>query len=217
MQQLRQIRRDGRSQKQYLGRCRRGGAHFYGKIDNRPEAIRRLISALAPSGQRLHYCYEAGPCGYGICRQIRDTEHDCDLVAPSLTPRKSGDRVKTDRRDGLNPGSARSRRLGVSLPGTPLAADSTPCRNLSRVRFAAVTRALDRTRPAAKSHLIRGRWLAGEDDGELPASGSENDFGCRLRAAASQGRTRRTADWKLSLPGEPSTALGSARLSDLRP
>ena len=51
----------------------RGEAHFYGKIDNRPEAIRRLISALAPSGQRLHYCYEAGPCGYGICRQIRDT------------------------------------------------------------------------------------------------------------------------------------------------
>ena len=79
----------------------RGEARFYGKIDNRPEAIRRLISALAPSGQRLHYCYEAGPCGYGICRQIRDTEHDCDLVAPSMTPRKSGDRVKTDRRDGL--------------------------------------------------------------------------------------------------------------------
>ena len=79
----------------------RGEAHFYGKIDNRPEAIRRLISALAPSGQRLHFCYEVGPCGYGICRQIRDTEHDCDLVAPSMTPRKSGDRVKTDRRDGL--------------------------------------------------------------------------------------------------------------------
>ena len=79
----------------------RAEARFYGKIDNKPEAIRRLISALAPSGQRLHFCYEAGPCGYGICRQIRDTEHDCDLVAPSMTPRKSGDRVKTDRRDGL--------------------------------------------------------------------------------------------------------------------
>ena len=79
----------------------RAEARFYGKIDNKPEAIRRLISALAPSGQRLHFCYEAGPCGYGICRQIRDTEHDCDVVAPSMTPRKSGDRVKTDRRDGL--------------------------------------------------------------------------------------------------------------------
>ena len=41
----------------------RAKAHFYGKIDNKPEAIRRLISALAPSGQRLHFCYEAGPCG----------------------------------------------------------------------------------------------------------------------------------------------------------
>ena len=79
----------------------RAEARFYGKIDNKPEAIRRLISALAPSGQRLHFCYEAGPCGYGICRQIRGAEHDCDVVAPSMTPRKSGDRVKTDRRDGL--------------------------------------------------------------------------------------------------------------------
>ena len=110
----------------------RGEAHFYGKIDNRPEAIRRLISALAPSGQRLHYCYEAGPCGYGICRQIRDTEHDGDLVAPSLTPRKSGDRVKTDRRDGLT--LARLDRAGeLSTVWTP-SPEHEAIRDLSRAR-----------------------------------------------------------------------------------
>ena len=110
----------------------RGEAHFYGKIDNRPEAIRRLISALAPSGQRLHYCYEAGPCGYGICRQIRDTEHDGDLVAPSLTPRKSGDRVKTDRRDALT--LARLDRGGeLSTVWTP-SPEHEAIRDLSRAR-----------------------------------------------------------------------------------
>ena len=110
----------------------RGEAHFYGKIDNRPEAIRRLISALAPSGQRLHYCYEAGPCGYGICRQIRDTEHDGDLVAPSLTPRKSGDRVKTDRRDALT--LARLDRAGeLSTVWTP-SPEHEAIRDLSRAR-----------------------------------------------------------------------------------
>ena len=112
--------------------ARRGEAHFYGKIDNRPEAIRRLISALAPSGQRLHYCYEASPCGYGICRQIRDTEHDCDLVAPSLTPRKSGDRVKTDRRDALT--LARLDRAGeLSTVWTP-SPEHEAIRDLSRAR-----------------------------------------------------------------------------------
>ena len=110
----------------------RGEAHFYGKIDNRPEAIRRLISALAPSGQRLHFCYEAGPCGYGICRQIRDTEHDGDLVAPSLTPRKSGDRVKTDRRDALT--LARLDRGGeLTTVWTP-SPEHEAIRDLSRAR-----------------------------------------------------------------------------------
>ena len=41
----------------------RAEARFYGKIDNKPEAIGRLISALAPADEKLHFCYEAGPCG----------------------------------------------------------------------------------------------------------------------------------------------------------
>ena len=54
-------------------------------------------SWLAPS-----ICYEAGPCGYGIQRQLSEAGHECVVVAPSLIPRKPGDRVKNDRRDATN-------------------------------------------------------------------------------------------------------------------
>ena len=48
------------------------------------------------------FCYEAGPCGYVIQRQLAAAGHDCVVVAPSLIPRKPGDRIKTDRRDAIN-------------------------------------------------------------------------------------------------------------------
>ena len=46
----------------------------------------------------LPLCYEASGCGYGVYRQILDAGHLCDVIAPSLIPRATGDRVKTDRR-----------------------------------------------------------------------------------------------------------------------
>ena len=49
----------------------------------------------------MSFCYEAGPCGYGVYREIVDTGHHCEVVAPSLIPRRSGERVKTDRRDAV--------------------------------------------------------------------------------------------------------------------
>ena len=49
----------------------------------------------------LHVCYEAGPCGYGVQRQLTRLGHRCDVVAPALIPRKVGDKVKTDRRDAM--------------------------------------------------------------------------------------------------------------------
>jgi hypothetical protein len=52
-------------------------------------------------GQALHFCYEAGPCGYGVQRQLTRLGHRCDVVAPALIPRKVGDKVKTDRRDAM--------------------------------------------------------------------------------------------------------------------
>ncbi len=74
---------------------------FRGVIGNRHSSLRRLIRNLTPRGEVLSFCYEAGPCGYGVYRQIVETGHHCVVVAPSLFPRGAGERVKTDRRDAL--------------------------------------------------------------------------------------------------------------------
>jgi transposase len=74
----------------------------HGKIANTPAALKALAIKLARSGGELRFCYEAGPCGYGIQRQLSARAHECVVVAPSLIPRKPGDRIKTDRRDAIN-------------------------------------------------------------------------------------------------------------------
>lgn len=78
---------------------RSGEIRFHGTILNTPEAIRRLVSRLATPDATLHFCYEAGGCGYGIHRQLLGMGMDCSVIAPSVIPRKPADRVKTDRRD----------------------------------------------------------------------------------------------------------------------
>ena len=75
---------------------------YFGQIGNTPEAIQKLVKQLRKGGADLAFCYEAGPCGYGIQRQLSDLGWDCQVVAPSLIPKKAGDRVKTDRRDALS-------------------------------------------------------------------------------------------------------------------
>lgn len=74
---------------------------YRGEIPNRPEAIKQLIQKLSPDGEVLSVCYEAGPCGYAIHRQVTGMGHDCIVVAPGLIPRRASDRIKTDRRDAL--------------------------------------------------------------------------------------------------------------------
>lgn len=72
-----------------------------GQIENRPEAVRRLVGRLSRRHARLEFCYEAGPCGYELYRQLTGLGHSCLVAASSLIPRRAGDRVKTDRRDAL--------------------------------------------------------------------------------------------------------------------
>jgi transposase len=79
-----------------------GKPRYYGEIANTPAALSKLLKDISPNGEVVSYCYEAGPCGYGIYRQIVDSGHACMVVAPSLIPTKPGDRVKTDRRDSEN-------------------------------------------------------------------------------------------------------------------
>lgn len=80
----------------------RGEAVLYGEIDNTPEALQKLAKKVSVPGQRILFCYEAGPCGYGVYRHLTGRGYDCLVVAPSLIPKKAGQRVKTDRRDALS-------------------------------------------------------------------------------------------------------------------
>jgi transposase len=79
----------------------RGEAMQYGEIHNNAEAIQKLAKKMSAQGAQVLFCYEAGPCGYGIYWQLKGLGHDCMVVAPSLIPRKAGDRIKTDRRDAV--------------------------------------------------------------------------------------------------------------------
>ena len=73
---------------------RTGEVRFVGEVENRPAAIERTIKKLGKKYDQLHVCFEAGPTGYGLCRQVRDLGHDCMVVAPALIPKRSGERVK---------------------------------------------------------------------------------------------------------------------------
>jgi transposase len=72
---------------------------YLGEISNDPVAISKLCDRLERPSKTLAFCYEAGPCGYGVHRQLISLGHRCDVVAPSLIPTRPGDRVKTNRRD----------------------------------------------------------------------------------------------------------------------
>jgi transposase len=78
---------------------RRGEVRFYGTIASSAEAVARLVGKLSAWHPRLCFCYEAGPTGYGLYRQIRTLGHECQVVAPSMVPVRPGGQIKTDRRD----------------------------------------------------------------------------------------------------------------------
>lgn len=72
-----------------------------GQIANRYASVSQLLKRLKRKYERLHFVYEAGPCGYDLYRQLNNEDSTCSVVAPSLIPRRPGDQVKTDRRDAV--------------------------------------------------------------------------------------------------------------------
>jgi transposase len=131
---------------------RSGEVRFLGEIDNTPAATAKLVAKLAKQYDRLSFCYEAGPTGYGLYRQITGLGHGCLVAAPSLIPRKAGDRVKTNRRDAID--------LATNLRAGQLTAVWVPdqrheaMRDLIRARGAAVED-LRRKRQHISSFLLR--------------------------------------------------------------
>jgi transposase len=80
---------------------REGEVRYLGEIDNTEAAVRKLVRKLAGQHQRLVFCYEAGPTGYGLYRLLKKLGHECLVAAPSLIAKKPGNRVKNNRRDAL--------------------------------------------------------------------------------------------------------------------
>ena len=76
----------------------RGEVREYGRIANTSTALDRLLRKLGGDGMALRFCYEAGPCGYGIQRHVSAQGHECVVVAPSLIPRRAGGRSERRRR-----------------------------------------------------------------------------------------------------------------------
>lgn len=116
---------------------RNGEVRSYGKIDGTLQALDKVIRKLISKGGPLHFVYEAGPCGYAIYRHLTAKGYDCAVVAPSRVPKKSGDRIKNDRRDACM--LARLDRAGELTPVyVPLAEDEA-IRDLTRAREDAKT------------------------------------------------------------------------------
>ena len=111
-----------------------GEVRSLGTIANREESIRKLIRKLGPPAQ-LRACYEAGPTGFVLYWQLVQLGVECAVVAPTLVPKKSGDRVKTDRRDALK--LARSHRSGDLTAVWVPDEGSEALRDLVRAREAA--------------------------------------------------------------------------------
>jgi transposase len=209
---------------------RAGEVRFLGEIENSGPATAKLVRKLAAKYERLTFCYEAGPTGYGLYRQIESLGHPCVVVAPSLIPKKPGDRVKTNRRDALS--------LAKLLRAGELTAVWVPdprheaMRDLSRARGAAVED-LQSKRQQVSSFLLRQglhyggkktwtkthmRWLAGQKLEHLEQRIAFEEMLLAIRQA--QERVERleqairaaVPDWSLA---EVVTALMAMRGIDL--
>jgi len=115
---------------------RDGEVRYWGEVDASPESMRKIVAKLAGRFEKLHFCYEAGPTGYGLYRLIVELGHACTVVAPSLIPRKPGDRVKTNRRDAV--ALAKLLRAGELTPVWVPDEGHEAMRDLIRARAAAV-------------------------------------------------------------------------------
>lgn len=108
---------------------------FWGVIPNTPEAISKLLKKFT-NLKKVIFCYEAGPCGYGLYRQITASGASCFVIAPSLIPTKPGERIKTDKRDCLK--LARLLKNGELTPVKVPSEQQEALRDILRARQEAV-------------------------------------------------------------------------------
>ena len=165
---------------------REGEVRYLGEIEAAPAAVERLLRKLErqykTKYKTLHVCYEAGPTGYGLYRHIRALGHACDVIAPSLVPKRPGDHVKTNRRDAVT--LARLLRAGeltaIWVPDEVHEA----VRDLVRAREAAA-QDLRHKRQQVLSFLLRLFFVTGAPSRAI-ATGAERTY------AGSPGRPSTT-------------------------
>ncbi len=95
---------------------REGELRYVGEFANTPDAVAKLVRKLAERYETLQFCYEAGPTGYGLHRQLLALGQNCIVVAPSLIPRRPGDRVKTGSVANCDDGRSSSHGLFERCP-----------------------------------------------------------------------------------------------------
>jgi transposase len=128
---------------------------------NTPEAIRRWARRLLQrAAGPVTCCYEAGPLGYGLMRELEALGLRCVVVAPALIPVKPGDRIKTDRRDARK--LAELLRAGLLTEVHAPTAEQEAVRDLSRAREAVKRDQIRMRHRLSKFLLRRGvRWTQG--------------------------------------------------------
>jgi len=135
---------------------------FVGEIGTRDADLAKLLRRLQSKSADLVFAYEAGPCGYGLYRDLTRRGFPCQVVAPSLIPKKPGDKVKTDRRDATE--LARLLRSGDLTPVYVPTIDDEAIRDLCRARDAARL-TLKNAKLRLKAFLLRlGRPSQGRAD-----------------------------------------------------
>jgi transposase len=136
-----------------------GEVRSLGVISNQPEQIRKLFRKLGPA-EYLQACYEAGPTGYGLYWQLTELGVKCAVIAPTLTPTRPGDRVKTNRRDAEK--LARCHRAGDLTPVWVPDAAHEALRDLVRAREDAHADQ-QRARQRLGKFLLRHGWQRPKD------------------------------------------------------
>jgi len=124
---------------------------------NEKASVRRMVrKVLRQAEGTVRFCYEAGPCGYALQRWIREDGAECVVIAPSLIPRKPGERIKTDRRDARK--LAQLLRAGLLTEVHPPTAEDEAVRDLCRAREDA-HQDLVRCRHRLSKLLLRRGWV----------------------------------------------------------
>ena len=142
---------------------RSGEIRYLGEVDASETNMARVIRQIAAKYDAVHFCYEAGPTGYGLHRLITALGQSCTVVAPSLIPRKPGDRIKTNRRDATS--LARLLRAGERTPVWVPDAGHEAMRDLVRARAAAIETLRAHRQQVSAFMLKHGRHYPGKKPG----------------------------------------------------